>query len=357
MPISVANAESATDVPTHAEFTALEERVTALETAAPPEQPPIDPPVDPPTGDRTKVLLDWLRGLQGKHIVCGQYHDPVAVTDVDDALHTQSGEYPALTGEAYWRDWDQGAHTPADVPKANARYIHHWNSGGLCCHNGFLPNPSGAGGTLYPSGINPQDCITPGTAQYNALHASYDQEIAGFLELQTAGVVLLFRPFLENRWASFWWGVPAHFSPSQFQELWRQRRDYYESKGLHNIIWVLTQYVPESFPAGLVDIHGEDCYSDNIGDYLGYYNSETAAHPDLPWAAGEWGSGTPTKGGSIDLNGLIESWKSSFPKAIYFMAWSGHPTGPGWALCQQQNTRAAMANDYCLPLSRLGRPL
>jgi mannan endo-1,4-beta-mannosidase len=243
------------------------------------------------------------------------------------------------------------------VPKANARYIHHWNSGGLCCHNGFLPNPSGAGGTLYPSGIDPQACITPGTDQYNRLHASYDQEIAGFLELQTAGVVLLFRPFLENRWASFWWGVPAHFSPAQFQTMWKQRRDYYESKGLHNLIWVLTQYVAESFPAGLVDIHGEDCYSNNIGDYQGYYNSETAAHPDLPWCAGEWGSGTPTQGGSIDLNGLVNSWKASFPKCIYFMAWSGKTSGNGWALCQQQNTRAAMSNPYCLPLSRLGRPL
>jgi hypothetical protein len=337
---------------------ALDARVTALETAAPPEQPPIDPPVDPPpTTDRTKTLLDWLRGLQGKHIVCGQYHDPCGVTDVDDKLYEQSGEYPAMSGEAYWRDWDAGNMTPADVRPANQRYIHHWNAGGLVCHNGFLPNPSGAGGTLYPSGINPQDCITPGTAQYNNLHKSYDQEIEGFLELQDNGVIPLFRPFLENRWASFWWSVPHHFSPSQFQEMWKQRRDYYEAAGLRNLIWVLTQYVPESFPDGLVDIHGEDCYSDNIGDYKGYYDSETAAHPELPWCAGEWGSGTPSQGGSIDLNGLVNSWKASFPKAIYFMAWSGKTSGPGWALCQQQNTRAAMANPYCLPLSRLGRPL
>jgi mannan endo-1,4-beta-mannosidase len=356
MPVSVANADSATDVPTHDEFLALEERVTALETAAPPEQPPIDPP--PGDTDRTQVLLDWLVGLQGKGLIIGQYHDPVGVTDVDDALHTQSGEYPALTGEAYWRDWDAANMTPADTQKANQRYIHQWSAGGLCCHNGFLPNPSGAGGTLYPSGINAQDCITPGTAQWNNLHKSYDQEINGLLNLQQAGVIVLFRPFLENRWASFWWGVPAHFSPSQFATMWQQRHDYYASKGLTNLIWVLSQWVPESYPGDdYVDIMGEDCYSNRIEDYQHYYDSETAAHPHLPWAATEWGSGTPTAGGSIDANALIESFKKSFPKCIWVQAWSGHPTGNGWAWCQQKNTRAAMANSYCLPLSRLGRPL
>jgi hypothetical protein len=71
----------------------------------------------------------------------------------------------------------------------------------------------------------------------------------------------------------------------------------------------------------------------------------------------EWGSGSASAGGSIDLNQHIEQIRTQMPRAVAFHAWSGKTTGNGWALCQQQNTRAAMSNPYCLPLSRLGRPL
>jgi hypothetical protein len=342
------------------QIAALDDRVTALETATPPVEPPIEPPVDE---DRKAVLLKWLAGLAGKAVIPGQYHDPVGQTDVDDALYQQSGEYPALTGEGYWRDWDTGAMTPADVPKCNDRCLHHWGAGGLVCITSFQPNPSGHGG-CQTIGVNVDACLTPGTREYDNLRISWDQEITGFKELDRGGVIILYRPLIENKWGQtgggggFWWGIPHGWGNGKFGELWRQRRAHYDAAGLTNIIWTLSQYTPESWPGdGAVDTHGEDVYADQCTSYQSLYDAQTAAHPNHPWWMTEWGSGNANAGGSIDLNAHIENIKTHMPRTVAFHAWSGKTSGTGWALCQQRNTRAAMANPYCLPLSRLGRPL
>ena len=125
--------------------------------------------------------------------------------------------------------------------------------------------------------------------------------------LQSAGVIVLFRPFHEMNGGWFWWGAQSDTSPSvaEFVELWRYVHDYVvKQKQLTNILWV---YSPENsetvnvnYPWGLLKptafFYPGDSYVDVIG--IDYY---IIILNHLPWM----------KMRAIDQSQHIINWSGS----------------------------------------------
>ena len=247
-------------------------------------------------------------------------------------------------------------------------FIAQWKAGGLVYLNEFFPSPTGE---RWYGTADPVQVTTPGRAQYIALHAMYDQEAAGLQALQNAGVIVIYRPFMESRF-HFWWGFGSKsgWTDALWITLWQQHYNYLtQTKKLDNLIWVYSQ----GFNAGdgnghnnypgdaFVDIQGEDVYSDMASaDFGDLYANQTTQHPTKPWAMAEWGSGTPFKSTlNFDMNSLITDIQNNMPKTIFFQAWSG--MGPptkraGWAIAYMQNVKGAIANPYSLVRENLNRP-
>ena len=308
-------------------------------------------------------ILSWLAGLSGNHVMIGQYKGAVPGDTTDtDAFVALTGRHVAVYGDGYWPGWPNTM--AATTPAVNTNLVAHWNAGGLPYYNSFYPSPSGQ--DMYGT-ANPADVITPGTAQYNALFAMYDQEAAGLLALKAAGVTVLYRAYLECRW-NFWWGFSggSGWTDAQFIELWRQHHDYFVNmKGLDNLIWIYSQGFNAGDGSGhntypgdaYVDIVGEDVYSDNATDYQTWYSNELVQHPAKSWIMAEWGSGGPSLStAGFDMRTLISDIKTSMPATVLFQAWTGHTQPYGWALSAMSHVTDIVADPYVLTLENLGRP-
>ncbi len=105
--------------------------------------------------------------------------------------------------------------------------------------------------------------------------------VTGSQALQAAGVVVIWRPFLEQN-SSEWWWVTCNSGMSQLPAVWRDMFATFAAAGLHNILWAYASNGPwqnmdgcpgaqgESglclYPgSGYVDIVGLDDYRDATG--------------------------------------------------------------------------------------------
>jgi len=79
------------------------------------------------------------------------------------------------------------------------------------------------------------------------------------LEIQAAGIPVLFRPLHEASGGWFWWGASG---PESFKELWILLYDKLTNEyGLNNLIWVWNGQDAGWYPGDeYVDIMGEDIY-------------------------------------------------------------------------------------------------
>jgi len=321
-------------------------------------------PVNGGGGALTKAtMLTYLKGLEGHHVLYGQYDSPPASNIETDFFTTQSGgKHVAVMGDGYWAF---GATGIDNVTAVNNRLIAHWQAGGIPYLNSVFPSPAG-GDMSQP--VDPVQVTTPGTAQYIALHAMYDQEAAGLQTLQNAGVFLYYRAFFESRFAGFWWGYgTTAWTDALWITLWQQHYNYLtQTKGLTNLIWVFAQ----GFNAGdgtgnnnypgdaFVDLVGEDVYNnDAFAVYGGLYNAQISAHPSKLWSMTEWGSGSPSASDmNFDMNILNNSIQNQMPRTSMFQAWSCRPNIDGWCIGNMQNVLGAVANPYALTRENMARP-
>lgn len=168
------------------------------------------------------------------------------------------------------------------------------------------------------------DIIDPNKTVSVAWLKELDTAAAGLLDLQSAGVVVLWRPFLEMNGRWFWWGATQP-TPKEFRAVWAHMFHYFSNvKGLHNLLWV---YAPNNgapmyyYPgADLVDIVGVDDYHETtIIDQYG-----ELASLGKPLALTEKGPPLATAGKTSRVfEGLVPVLITKFPLITYFQAWSG----------------------------------
>lgn len=168
-----------------------------------------------------------------------------------------TGKLPAMRGLDFMND---------DFDGVVERSVEWWNKGGLvtiCWHCGSDFSQS------YEQCLNGETCnweavFQDGTEENKAFVAGMDKAGKALLELQKAGVTVLWRPFHEFDGAWFWWGKGG---ADNFKKLWIMMYDHFTNDlGLNNLIWVLGfshngEKIKKWYPGDeYCDIAGADSY-------------------------------------------------------------------------------------------------
>ena len=122
---------------------------------------------------------------------------------------------------------------------------------------------------------NSAEKILPG-GEYNEVFNAYLDIIAEYANaLAEDDIPVIFRPLHENTGSWFWWGSTN--SVETYKSLFRYTRDYLESQGVHNMLYVYSPNGPLTSEAEYLTRYPGDEYVDIVAfDYYDDYNTYPA---------------------------------------------------------------------------------
>jgi mannan endo-1,4-beta-mannosidase len=317
-------------------------------------------PANPNAAPEAAAILGYLETLPSRpdnRVVSGQFigHPHPGIVDAYDQyvteLQRQTGEWVGVVGADYDRLSD-GETVALSI--VNQSLIKHWSQGGLVTVSDHARNPW-TGGPARDTTVVGRflDLITPGTAVNQVWISQLDRLADALLELQAAGVMVLWRPFHESNGKSFWWAKSR--SSEEQAALWRHMFQYFtETRGLNNLLWVYSvvpvtsrgvRPVDFGYPgAQYVDIVGLDVYqSDPKID--NEYNKLLSL--GKPIGLTEFGPST-SKEYSYDYARLINKVRSRYPRITFFQAWNSV-----WSLIKQNNANKLLKDSWVLNTGEL----
>ncbi len=287
--------------------------------------------------DSAKVLYNFIRDMNGRYIISGQQEGTNAGGTEFNDIFAYAGTTAVLKGQDFINGDFEGVVRRAKL---------WWQSGGIvsiCWHMGTPPNGD-AGYDSSKGTFDLKTALIEGTEENKALMAEFDKAADALLELQEAGVPVLWRPFHEFDGGWFWWGKSGS---EAFVSLWRLMYDYYTNeKGLNNLIWVcgfsasIAQHL-DWYPGDeYVDIVGADIYAKTDGAQSGLYTyCEKASE----------GSGKPI---CLHENGTIpnpDKLKEEGVKWSWFMTWTSE-----WLVGNGKDYINTVYNhDYVIAMNRM----
>ncbi|TRX25196.1 beta-mannosidase [Flavobacterium franklandianum] len=194
----------------------------------------------------TKILYKNLTKLSNKAILFGHQDDlaygvnwkyEAGRSDVKDV----TGEYPAVYG------WDLGGLENKSeknidgIPFDKMRqYIKDGHSrGGIITLSWHCDNPL-TGKNAWD--ITPKSLVSalPGGKSHEKFKSWLDEAAKYILTLKDKNgkpIPILYRPYHELTGTWFWW-CKNNASPEEFKTLWKFTYDYFQMKGIHNLIYV-----------------------------------------------------------------------------------------------------------------------
>ncbi|PWW02819.1 mannan endo-1,4-beta-mannosidase [Paenibacillus cellulosilyticus] len=252
---------------------------------------PLNPPAtltDSQATPQTQLLMNYLTGVYGDHIVSGQQEIYGGGNNGNyelefDWIHNLTGKYPAIRGFDFMNynplyGWEDGT-TNRVIDWVN-------NRGGIATASWHINVPKNF--TSYTLGqavdwkdatykptetdFNTANAVVPGTKEYQYLQLAI-QDLAEQLQiLQNNDVPIMLRPFHEaegngganGEGAWFWW---AKAGAVVYKQMWNMLyTELTQTYGLHNIIWIYNSYTystsPQWYPGDdKVDIVGYDKYN------------------------------------------------------------------------------------------------
>lgn len=212
-----------------------------------------------PNADRTaQRVYDYICENFGENIIsCQQESTWMDSPDYEmEYIENVTGKLPAMRSLDYMNN---------DFEGVNSRAAEWWEKGGpvtICWHTGVVSS-----GYQESLGDEPDysKMLTEGTDEYNQLMESWDKAAQALLQLQEAGIPVIWRPFHEFDGQWFWWGKGGS---ENFIKLWRLMYDKFTYEyGLNNLIWVLgySGEVKKDWYVGdeYCDIIGSDTYDNS----------------------------------------------------------------------------------------------
>ena len=306
----------------------------------------------------TKILYGYLKYYYGKKLITAGMANVAWNTKGAEHVDSITGAYPAIS-------YFDFIHIPFDgswINYSDISPVTNWAAKGGAVALGWHFNvPANEndyntknydGLTCSPSKTtwNMTDIYTEGTWENKWFYDQMDKVCNILLKLQDAGIVALWRPFHEasgnvyntQGWpyvSWFWWGnggtsdtTPA-LKAVAYKKLWNTMFDYFQNKGIHNLIWVWvgtskmknvdadTPYYPGD---DKVDIVACDCYGSSADELASQFNGLTALYPSKMISMAECGNDISDTGSSSIINTkmakISEAWAAG-AKFSYFMPW------------------------------------
>ncbi|QSI77589.1 glycoside hydrolase family 26 protein [Niveibacterium microcysteis] len=355
---------------------------------SPPAAATIANPSDPAASADAVAVLHYVHALssqRGSGVVVGQntghgdqilnQSGNVGYAPLVGALEASSGELPGIVGLDYEHD---EIFTPERLAAANKVLIAHWQKGGLVTINWSPQSPwlndesdlagnRGVWSNTRQTGDNMKNVdlrklLDPASPMHAIWRKKLDRIAAALGELQSAGVVVLWRPMQEMNWNLFWWGAtnPPSTGTDPYVAVWQDMHRYFtKDKGLHNLLWVYSPYsyypVTWRYPGNnFVDVVAATSYNDKLD--IPYYSDLR----DLgkPMGMGEWGAvGAVTLTGSFDDRLYVSRRQKDYPEIAYWVSWHNWDWGDGtsahMSINGNLNADAMMRDASALTVSRL----
>ncbi|MBM6993206.1 MAG: cellulase family glycosylhydrolase [Prevotella sp.] len=305
---------------------------------------------DAAASDATKNLYRYLKLNYGSKTLSSVMSDVSWNHDVADAIYGKTGKYPAINCYDFIH---------ISVPDGNG-WINYNNltpvtewadAGGLVSLMWHFNVPisetttvgnDGSGVTTDPSEttFKASNALVSDTWENRWFYEQMDRVVNVMLRLQDAGIVALWRPFHEAAgnsmlksgasWATawFWWGADG---ADTYRKLWQTMFTYFQSKGVHNLVWVWTSqnYNGDSssydnddswYPGDdYVDVVARDLYGFTAAQQKTEFTELQTRYPDKLITLGECGTNTDTGTSTADV---AEAWNAG-AKWAWFMPWYG----------------------------------
>jgi mannan endo-1,4-beta-mannosidase len=178
--------------------------------------------------------------------------------------------------------------------------IWHWN----------VPTAQGANSYAFytsDTSFDISQAIIDGTYENGIIKADFQKVADRLLLLKNKNIPVIWRPLHEASGGWFWWGAKG---ATPFKELWKMMFDYFQERGLNNLIWVWTSEINDQswYPGEqYVDIIGRDAYNKTAATTnYNEYNTLKSRYPDKMITLSECGNVTEI---SAQLNaGATWSW-------------------------------------------------
>lgn len=315
---------------------------------------------DASANTKTKKLYSYLQSIYGTKILSGIMSNVNWNHDEADSVFKATGKYPAIncydfihimsSAKGNWIDYDNI--TPVtEWSDANGivSLMWHFNvpkteaDASASNYNGLV--------TCTPSEttFRAANVFTDGSWENKWFYGQMDKVCEVLLKLQDAGVVALWRPFHEAAgnatlkekadWGRswFWWGYDG---ADVYKKLWTTMFNYFQQKGIHNLIWVWTsqnyngdesKYDSDSdwYPGdSYVDIIGRDLYGYDADQQKTEFTQLQARYPGKMITLAECG----LKDGTTATADVQEAWDKG-AKWSWFMPWYGSsmPSDSWWS--------------------------
>ncbi|MGN0650785.1 MAG: glycosyl hydrolase [Oscillospiraceae bacterium] len=203
-------------------------------------------------------VYEYVNEMYKQKIISGQQESTWMGTPDYEMEHIlkASGKLPAIRGLDYMH---------MDFDGVNKRAVEWWEKGGIvtiCWHCGS--DFTGEWTDCMQDEITDWDkALTEGTPEYDTLIKGMDMGAKALLELQEAGVPVLWRPFHELNGHWFWWSKGG---ADNFKTLWKIMYDRYTNHwGLNNLIWVFGYSHSNGVINQMEDWYVGDEYCDIVG--------------------------------------------------------------------------------------------
>lgn len=187
---------------------------------------------NPNASEMTVKVYKYICDNYQEHLITGQQESTwIDGPDYEmNYIYEATGKYPAIRGLDFMND---------DFDGVVERAEEWWQKGGLvsiCWHCG--PEFNGNYDNCKEDEIADWNAVlTDGTPENKSFIENMDHAGKALLELQSKGVVVLWRPFHEFDGAWFWWGKGGE---ENFKKLWILMYNHFTyDLGLNNLIWVL----------------------------------------------------------------------------------------------------------------------
>ena len=194
----------------------------------------------------TKALYKNLFKLRDKGYMFG-HQDDLAYgvewkyeegrSDIKDV----TGDYPAVYGWDIGRIEDKAEKNLDGVPfdKMKQFIKEVYDRGGINTVSWHINNPL-TGKDAWDNSPGTVASILPGGKEHEKFKLWMDNAANFFLSLKGSdgkAIPVLYRPYHELTGNWFWW-CKNTTTPEQFKSLWKFTVEYFESKGVHNLIYV-----------------------------------------------------------------------------------------------------------------------
>jgi mannan endo-1,4-beta-mannosidase len=336
-------------------------------------------PCDKSATAKTKSLYTYLLSIYGKKTLSAAMADVAWNQTGADKIKALTGKYPAVN----CFDFIHMNASPANWINYNdITPVTNWATAGGIVSLGWhfcVLTKEGADSTSVTydptkTTFRCKNIFTEGSWENKYFYKQMDKTCAILLKLQNAGIAALWRPFHEaagNYYAKsykgtswFWWGYDG---PEYYVKLWRLMYTYFQSKGIHNLIWNWTtqnangdatayDYDTAYYPGDdYVDIVGIDLYGRTADSEYNEWTTIESRFGNKMHSLSECGNNITddgTKNTLVSTQSTISAQWSKGCHWIYFMPWYDYYYDNGKSttniMCSDSFWTDAMSQSYVI---------